>query len=92
MKNAESPKFCQTESINRYHEKKMIDTHLKTRLRVKNSVREKMFNRRNNNGGLNKSEKAQKMKGSDGMMRQTCALDYTSQQKNFFSFMLGILE
>ena len=35
---ANSPKSCETKSINRYQEKKMVDTHFKTWLCVKNSV------------------------------------------------------
>ena len=41
LKNVESSKFCETESSNRYHEKKIAHTHFKTWLCVKNSVREK---------------------------------------------------
>ena len=36
LKNVESPKFCETKTINRYNEKKMAYTHFKTC--VKNSV------------------------------------------------------
>ena len=35
---AESPKSCETKSINRYQEKNVIDTHFKIRLCVENSV------------------------------------------------------
>ena len=61
LKNAESPKFCEIESIYQYHEKKMVDTHYKTRLRVRT-----VFERRRClTGGTTmvdeiKSEKAQK--------------------------------
>ena len=60
LKNVESPRFCETESINQYHEKKMVDTHFKTRLHVKT-----VFERRCLTGGTTvideiKSKKAQK--------------------------------
>ena len=46
LKNVEIPKFCETETINRYREKKIAYTHFKTWLCVTNSVREKKtFNR-----------------------------------------------
>ena len=71
LKNIQSPKFCETEIINRYHEKKMVDTHFKTWLCVKNSVREK------NEGRLTSGtmmvndierKKVQKIKSSVGIM------------------------
>ena len=51
---AESLKFCETETIYRYCEKKMAYTHFKTWLRVKNKVREiKTLNRWNDADGRN---------------------------------------
>ena len=55
------PKFCETKSINRYHEKEKVDTHFKTRLRA----RTVFARRRCLTGGTTmvnemKSEKAQK--------------------------------
>ena len=41
LKNVESPKFCKTETINKYNEKKMTYTPVKMWLCVENSVREK---------------------------------------------------
>ena len=38
LKNVESPKFCETETIDRYCEKKMVYTPLKTWLCVRNGV------------------------------------------------------
>ena len=51
---AESPKFFETETMNRIREKKMVYTHFKTWLCFKSSVREKKtFNRWNDAGGRN---------------------------------------
>ena len=49
LKNGESLKFCETETINRYREKKMVCTCFKTWLCARNSVREK--NERRLTGG-----------------------------------------
>ena len=38
LKNVESPKFCETETINQYCKKKMAYTPFKTWLCVKNSI------------------------------------------------------
>ena len=39
LKNVESPKFCETKTINQYRKNKMAYTPFKTWLCVKNSVR-----------------------------------------------------
>ena len=67
MKNVESPKFCETETINRYREKKMAYSPFKKWMCVKNSVREKNEGRSTSETMLVdkiKCKKVQKMKRS----------------------------
>ena len=75
LKNVESPKFWETETINQYREKKMAYTLFKTSLCVKNSVREKNVERSTSETMLMdeiKRKKVQKMKRSVGI---TCVLN-----------------